>query len=107
MAGMVGASPHLPSVTGVSVDTLFLVVMLCSLVEVRRLVSQRDDSIARSMCTTPLQAAGALDVEACVGSAIAPVESMYMAPRNQFQCIAVAPKESTHITKLVRRVVER
>ncbi|CAM9917902.1 unnamed protein product [Ectocarpus sp. 4 AP-2014] len=34
MAGMVGASPHLPSVTAVSVDTLFLVVMMCSLVEV-------------------------------------------------------------------------
>lgn len=40
MAGMVRASPHLPSVTAVSVDTLFLVVMMCSLVEVRRILSQ-------------------------------------------------------------------
>lgn len=34
MAGMVGASRHLPSVTAVSVDTLFLVVMVCLVVEV-------------------------------------------------------------------------
>ena len=32
---MAGASPHLPSVTAVSVDTLFLVVMVCVLIEVR------------------------------------------------------------------------
>lgn len=36
MAGMVGTSPHLPSVTAVSVDTLFLVVMVCLVVEVRK-----------------------------------------------------------------------
>ncbi len=31
---MAGTSPHLPSVTAVSVDTLFLVVMVCVLIEV-------------------------------------------------------------------------
>lgn len=34
MAGMAGAAAHLPSVTAVSVDVLFLVVMVCLLVEV-------------------------------------------------------------------------
>ncbi|CAM9490856.1 unnamed protein product [Pylaiella littoralis] len=33
MADMMGTSTHLPSVTAVSVDTLFLVVMVCLLVE--------------------------------------------------------------------------
>lgn len=36
MAGMVGTSSHLPSVTAVSVDILFLVVMVCFLVEVSK-----------------------------------------------------------------------
>lgn len=34
MSGIMRASPHLPSVTMVSIDNLFLVVMVCVLVEV-------------------------------------------------------------------------
>lgn len=40
MADMMGTSTHLPSVTAVSVDTLFLVVMVCLLVEVSGNTSQ-------------------------------------------------------------------
>lgn len=34
MSGVMRASPHLPSVTMVSIDNLFLVVMVCVLIEV-------------------------------------------------------------------------